>query len=296
VMQRAAGSGADEVFLDLEDGCAPAEKPGARRLIVEALHTYDWGGKTRAVRINSVTAPFCLDDLREVVGGAGANLDCIIIPKVRNAGDIAFVDRALIQLERLFDLQPEAIGIEAQIEDAVGLSHVNDIACASPRLEALAYGPIDFSASMQFPSLASESDAVAHYVLLEIAVAARAAGLQVLDGPYLQVRDLEGLRRAALRSAALGYDGKWVVHPDQIVPCNDAFTPTQSDFDRALRVIERYDHAVDREGRGALILDDEMIDEASRRMAARVVARGRAAGLADSTEVVPARGAGESEG
>jgi len=153
MMEKAASSAADEVFLDLEDACAPLEKPAARSKIVEALRTHDWHGKTRVVRINQVTSQFAFDDLREVVTGAGDVLDCIMVPKVRNAGDIAFVDRALLQLEQALGLPVGRIGIEAQIEDAEGLMRADEIAFSSDRLETLTYGPADFSASMQLPTL-----------------------------------------------------------------------------------------------------------------------------------------------
>lgn len=283
-MAKAAVSAADEVFLDLEDACAPLEKPQARAHVVEALTTHDWGGKVRVVRINQVTGRFALDDLREVVTGAGHVLDCVMVPKVRNPGDIAFVDRTLGALEQTLGLPVGGIGIEAQVEDAPGLLNVEAIAVASPRLETITYGPADFSAAMQFPNLTIANSYaypgdLFHYVLFKLAVAARAAGIQVIDGPYLLIRDLEGFREAAGRAAALGYDGKWVLHPGQIEPCNEVFTPAQEDFDKAVRILEAYRHATEVERRGAVMLGDEMIDEASRKMAQQFEMRGRAAGL-----------------
>jgi citrate lyase subunit beta/citryl-CoA lyase len=287
MMEKAASSAADEVFLDLEDACAPLEKPGARAKVVEALQTHDWGRKTRVVRINQVTSQFAFDDLGEVVGGAGDVLDCIMVPKVRNAGDVAFVDRALLQLEATHGLPVGRIGIEAQIEDAEGLMRAEEIAFASERLETLTYGPADFSAAMQFPSLTVANNYdypgdIFHYVLFKLAVAARAAGIQVIDGPYLLIRDLEGFRAAASRAAALGYDGKWVLHPGQIDPANEVFTPSQVDFDKAARILEAYKHATEVERKGAVMLGDEMIDEASRKMALQFYTRGVAAGLSPS--------------
>ena len=287
MMEKAAASEADEVFLDLEDACAPLEKPAARAKVVEALRTHDWSGKTRVVRINQVTSRFAFDDLREVVSGAGAALDCVMVPKVRNAGDVAFVDRALLQLEQSLGLSVGRIGIEAQIEDANGLMHADEIAFASDRLETLTYGPADFSASMQLPSLtvANTHDYpgdIFHYVLFKLAVAARAAGIQVIDGPYLLIRDIDGFREAASRAAALGYDGKWVLHPGQIGPANEVFTPSQEDFDKSARILEAYRHATEVDRRGAVMLGDEMIDEASRKMAEQFYARGLAAGLQPS--------------
>ena len=293
-MEKAAASAADEVFLDLEDACAPLEKPAARGKVVEALRTHDWHGKTRVVRINQVTSEFAFDDLREVVTGAGDFLDCIMVPKVRNAGDIAFVDRGLLQLEQSLGYEVGRIGIEAQIEDAEGLMRADEIAFSSPRLETLTYGPADFSASMQLPSLSVRNDYnypgdIFHYVLFKLAVAARAAGIQVIDGPYLAIRDIEGYRVVAKRAAALGYDGKWVLHPGQIEPCNEAFTPSQEQFERAIAILEAYKQATEVERRGAVMLGDEMIDEASRKMAQQFFVRGQAAGLrAQPRPAVPA--------
>ncbi len=287
MMEKAAASAADEVFLDLEDACAPLEKPGARAKVVEALRAHDWQGKVRVVRINQVSSQFALDDLREVVTGAGDLLDCVMVPKVQNAGDIAFVDRALGSLEQALGHEHGSIGIEAQVEDALGLMNAEEIAFASKRIETITYGPADFSASMQLPSLtvANAYDYpgdIFHYVLFKLAVAARAAGIQVIDGPYLMIRDIDGFREAAGRAAALGYDGKWVLHPGQIEPANEVFTPSQQAFDKAVRILEAYRHATEVERRGAVMLGDEMIDEASRKMALQFEMRGRAAGLTPS--------------
>jgi len=289
MMEKAASSAADEVFLDLEDACAPLEKPGARAKVVDALRSLDWGGRVRVVRINQVTSPFAFDDLRVIVTDAGDALDCVMVPKVRNAGDIAFVDRALLQLEQTCGLPVGGIGIEAQVEDAEGLMRAEEIAYASDRLETITYGPADFSASMQLPSLTvgnvyNYPGDIFHYVLFKLAVAARAAGIQVIDGPYLLIRDVEGFRAAASRAAALGYDGKWVLHPGQIEPCNDVFTPSQEDFDKAVRILDAYRHATEVDRKGAVMMGDEMIDEASRKMAQQFVLRGTAAGLRPSEE------------
>jgi citrate lyase subunit beta/citryl-CoA lyase len=284
MMEKAASSAADEVFLDLEDACAPLEKPAARVKVVEALRTHDWGHRVRVVRINQVTSPFAFDDLRTIVTEAGAFLDCVMVPKVRNAGDVAFVDRSLLQLEQTLGLEAGRIGIEAQVEDAEGLMRAEEIAFASERLETITYGPADFSASMQLPSLTVGNQYnypgdIFHYVLFKLAVAARAAGIQVIDGPYLLIRDIEGFRDAASRAAALGYDGKWVLHPGQIEPCNEVFTPSQEDFDKAVQILDAYKHATDVERKGAVMMGDEMIDEASRKMAMQFYLRGVAAGL-----------------
>lgn len=289
MMENAARSRADAVFLDLEDACAPHEKPGARTKVVEALTSHDWSGKTVSVRINEVTSPFSFRDLVEVVSGAGRVLDCIMIPKVRNTGDVAVVDRALTQLEGELGLERGGLGIEVQIEDPQGLTNCDAIARESPRVETMIFGPADFSASMQVPSTspgapADELTGLISYVLARLAVAARAAGVQVIDGPYVRISDIEGFRRAAQLSASFGYDGKWVIHPSQIDACNEVFTPAQADVDKARAILDAYRHATDVDGSGAVMHDGEMIDEASRKIAAQVVARAEAAGLRRGSE------------
>jgi citrate lyase subunit beta/citryl-CoA lyase len=285
MMAKAAASAADEVFLDLEDACAPLEKPAARGRVVTALRTHDWTGKVRVVRINQVTSQYAYHDLLEIVEGAGDVLDCVMVPKVQNPGDVAFVDRGLTQLEQELGLVPGAIGIEAQIEDPQGLENAHAIATASPRVETLIFGPADFSASMQLPSLTVAGGSpdypgdIFHYVLFRLAVAARAAGIQVIDGPYLAIRDVEGYAIAARKAAALGYDGKWVLHPGQLDACNAAFTPSQEQFERAAAILDAYHQATEVERKGAVMLGDEMIDEASRKMATQFYMRGVAAGL-----------------
>jgi citrate lyase subunit beta/citryl-CoA lyase len=292
MMGKAAVSSADSVFLDLEDACAPAEKPAARGKVVEALNAHDWSAKTIVVRVNQVTSEFSADDVRDVVEGAGAVIDCLMIPKVRHPGDVAVVEKSLTALEEEQGIPSGQIGIEAQIEDAEGLINAEEIARCSERIETLIFGPADFSASMQFPSLTvggtyDYPGDIFHYVLFKLAVAARAAGVQVIDGPYLLIRDIDGFRDAARRAAALGYDGKWVLHPGQIEPCNQTFTPSQADFDKACEILDAYGHATEVEGKGAVMLGDEMIDEASRKMATQFVMRGHAAGLR-RTEAAPA--------
>ncbi len=209
-----------------------------------------------------------------------------MLPKVTSADHVVWLDLLLGQVEREAGLPPGRTGIEAQIEDAAGLAAVNAIAAASPRLEALVFGPADFMASVGIRSLDvggqpagyTGGDAY-HYALMRILIAARARGLQAIDGPYLKVRDAGGFRRSAASAAALGYDGKWVLHPDQIDAANEVFAPSPADFERASQIIEAYAHATGVEARGAVMLGDEMIDEASHKMARAIVAKGRAAGL-----------------
>jgi citrate lyase subunit beta/citryl-CoA lyase len=286
-LEKAQGLPADEVFLDLEDACAPMAKESARHAIVEALNTGDWGGKIRAVRVNDWTTQWTYRDVITVVEGAGQNLDCVILPKAQDAGQVTALDTLLTQIEKTIGLPVGRIGIEVQIENAAGLVNVDAIAAASPRLEALIFGPADFMASINMRSLVIgeqppgyDADAF-HYILMRILMAARMHDLQVIDGPYLQVRNVDGFRAAARRSAALGYDGKWVLHPDQIAAANEIYAPGQQDYDHAELILDAYDYFTSAAGgvKGAVMLGDEMIDEASRKMALVIAAKGRAAGM-----------------
>jgi citrate lyase subunit beta/citryl-CoA lyase len=278
----------DEVFLDLEDAVAPLAKPEARRTVVAALTEGGWGERVRAVRVNDWSTPWTYRDVVDVVEGAGVDLDCLMLPKVTGPEHVAALDLLLTQVERATGLEVGRIGIEAQIEDARGLLAADAIAKASPRLETLIFGPADFMASVAMRSLVvgeqppgyDVGDAY-HHVLMGILLAARANDRQAIDGPYPAVRDVEGLRRVAGRSAALGYDGKWVLHPAQVDAVNEVFSPRQEDYDRAEDVLDAYAWYTSEAGgaRGAAMLGDEMIDEASRKMALVVAGRGRAAGM-----------------
>jgi citrate lyase subunit beta/citryl-CoA lyase len=296
MIDKARGLPADQVFLDLEDACAPLAKPGARKTIVDALNEGGWDGKTRVVRVNDWTTEWTYRDVVEVVEGAGANLECIMLPKVQTAEQVHALDLLLTQIEKTMGYDVGRIGIEAQIENARGLVNVDAIATASPRVETIIFGPADFMASINMKSLVvgeqppgyDVGDAY-HYILMRILMAARANSLQAIDGPYLQIRDLDGFQRVAGRSAALGYDGKWVLHPGQIEPCNELFSPRQEDYDKAELILDAYAHFTSEAGgkRGAAMLGDEMIDEASRKMATVVAAKGRAAGLTRTSKFEP---------
>jgi citrate lyase subunit beta / citryl-CoA lyase len=292
-LQKARDLPADEVFLDLEDAVAPAAKADSRGQVVQALRAGGWGSKIRAVRVNDATTGWAYRDVVEVVEQAGNCLDAIVLPKVTGPRDIGWLDLLLGQIEQAEGLPAGKIGIEAQIEDAAGLAAVDQVAAASPRLEALVFGPADFMASLGMRSLAvgaqptgyAAGDAF-HYPHMRILVAARAHGLQAIDGPFAAIGDLAGLQRSAASVAALGYDGKWVVHPGQIEVVNGEFSPSQHEYDRAELLLEAYDYYTG-QGRGAAMLDGEMIDEASRKMALVAAARGRAAGLARTSGFEP---------
>jgi len=276
---------ADEVFLDLEDAVAPAAKDEARDNAVAALTSGSWRAGIRGVRVNDATTPWAYRDVVALAEGAGGALDVIVLPKVTEPGHIVWLDLLLTQIERATGRDGDPIGIDAQIEDAQGLAAVDAIAAASDRLESLVFGPADFMASIGMPSLSvGQADSgyagdAFYYPLMRILVAARAHGLQAIDGPYVKVRDVDGFRRAAGSVAALGFDGKWVLHPDQVTAANETFTPRPADYERAEQILDAYDHATTVDQRGAVLLGDEMIDEAMRKMALRVALKGRAAGL-----------------
>jgi citrate lyase subunit beta / citryl-CoA lyase len=291
MLDKAQGLPADHVFLDLEDAVAPLAKAEARGNVVAALTGGDWTGKTRTVRVNGLQTEWTYQDVIAVVEGAGEHLDALILPKVGGPEHVQWLDLTLTQLERALGLPVNGIGIEVQIEDARGLANVEAIAASSTRVETLIFGPADFMASVNMPSLAVgalQPDYPGdpfHYVLMRILVAARAYGLQAIDGPHLQIHDLDGFRASARRSAALGFDGKWVLHPGQIEPANEIYAPSQSEYEHAEAILAAYEHATsDGGGRvGAVMFGDEMIDEASRAMALVIAAKGRAAGLKPST-------------
>jgi citrate lyase subunit beta / citryl-CoA lyase len=283
MLTKARSLPADEIFIDLEDSVAPGQKSEARSNAIAALNEGDWGGKTVALRVNGVGTSWTADDIATVVGKAGARLDSVIVPKVQHGHEVMFVDHLLRMIEQSRE-RKRAVGIEAQIESALGLANASEIARSSPRLEALVFGPADMSASLGLPAVTPGLPMPGypgdhwHAVMMHILITARAVGLQAIDGPHLAIKDLDGLRAGSERARALGYDGKWAVHPGQIEVLNEVFTPTQGDYDKAEAVLESYGRAT-AEGLGVLMFGSEMIDEASARMAERVVERGRAAGL-----------------
>ncbi len=286
-LEKAKSLNSDQVFLDLEDACAPLAKPSARKNIVAALNEGGWGQRLRVVRVNDWTTHWTYRDVIEVVEGAGANLDCIMLPKVADAAQVQALDILLTQIEKTNGLEVGKIGIEAQIETAQGLINVNDIAFASPRIETIIFGPADFMASINMKSLvvgALHPDYPGdpfHYILMQILMAARARGVHAIDGPFLQVRDVPAFEEVAKRSAMLGFDGKWVLHPGQIEPANEIYAPSQEDYDHAELILDAYEHATSEAGgkKGSAMLGEEMIDEASAKMALVIAGKGRAAGM-----------------
>ena len=282
---------ADQVFLDLEDSVAPDAKAQARTQVAASLAEGGWAGQLRGVRVNDWTTPWTHADVIDVVAAAGADLDVVILPKVTDVSHVQALDLLLTQLEITHALPVGRIGVEAQIENAEGLTNVDAIA-AGPRVQALILGPADMMASLNMRTLVvgeqpegyDVGDAY-HHVFMRILVAARTRGINAIDGPFLKVRDVEAFRRVAGRAAALGFDGKWVLHPDQIAAGNEIFSPRQDDYDHAELILEAYEWHTSSAGgaRGAVMLGDEMIDEASRKMALVIAAKGRAAGMDRTT-------------
>ena len=268
-------SEADAVFLDLEDAVAPDSKSAARRDVASALGELDWGGRPSLFRANALDTPYFYRDLIEVVEEAGDSLGAVIIPKVNRPEDLYAVSVLLSGMELALDLEPGRIRLEAQIESAEGLSNVDAIARATPRLEALHFGPGDFAASLGMPlnsiGVMDEWDEAYpghrfHYAMQRIVVAARAAGLRVLDGPVADYGDEEGLRRSCLIARSLGFDGKWCIHPAQIELVNEVFSPTEGELEWARKVVAAYEKA-NAEGSGSASVVGQMVDAASIKLA-----------------------------
>jgi citrate lyase beta subunit len=264
-LAKAAELAADEVVIDLEDAVAVGAKDEARAAVVAALS--DWTGSGVAVRVNGPGTPWCHLDIA-AVGALAEMPGSIVVPKVESPGDLAFVDRLLDGVEA-GARRERPLRVQALIETAAGLANVQEIAAASPRLDALILGYADLAASL---GGARDLDAwlPAQHELL---VAARANGLQAIDGPYLGVAPDESFHAAAARARDLGFDGKWAIHPSQVDALNDAFTPDESAVARARAVVAALESAKE----GAVTLDGEMLDEAIRAAALRVLARAGAA-------------------
>jgi citrate lyase subunit beta/citryl-CoA lyase len=271
----------DMVFLDLEDAVARSKKKEAREIAASAIRTGGWGDKVLCVRVNGWQSRLTLRDLGAVVLGGGQRLDEVMLPKVESVSEVVALDLVLGQLEDEGGLEPYSIGIEVQIESPKGLHHVEEICSGSQRIEAVVFGPVDFAAACHMPVLTGGGEIASypgdhfHYALAKILMAARIAGIQAIDGPYLKIQDIEGLRSYSRRAMSLGYDGKWAVHPNQIAVIEEVFRPEQEVFDRAVDILAAYERAVSAEERGAFVFGDEMIDEASRKMAEAFVRRGK---------------------
>ena len=275
--EKAPSSGADLVFLDLEDACAPLVKESARAIAVEALIGQDWGRTVRAVRVNGLDTPWCHGDVVELVTGAREALDVIIVPKARSARDVWWFDVLLTQLETKLHLK-KRIALEVLIEEAEGLSNAAEIARSSDRLEAIIFGAGDLSASMHarvdgnFDPVSEYPGDFWHFARVQILAAARGAGIDAIDAPYPAYQDPDGYRRAATHASLLGYDGKWAIHPGQVPIANEVFAPTALEIADAEESVEIYRKS-EAEGVGAIGREGKLVDAAHMRLAANVLHR-----------------------
>jgi citrate lyase subunit beta / citryl-CoA lyase len=286
--ERSASSGADLVFLDLEDACAPVAKEAARGTAAAALRDLDWGRTVRAVRVNGIDTPWCHGDIIEVVTGAREALDVLIVPKARRARDVWWVDVLLTQLETKLGLQ-KRIGLEVLIEEAEGLSNAAEIARASDRLEAIIFGAGDLSASLKarvdgnFDPVGDYPGDFWHFARVQVLAAARGAGIDAIDAPFPAYQDPDGYRRSATHAALLGFDGKWAIHPSQIPIANEVFAPTEAEVADAREAIEVYRRS-EAEGVGAIGREGRLVDAAHMRLAENVLYKAQLAGGARGPE------------
>jgi citrate lyase subunit beta/citryl-CoA lyase/malyl-CoA/(S)-citramalyl-CoA lyase len=272
---KASESVADVIMLDLEDSVPVGDKANARKTIIDSLLTVDWNRKTLTVRINGLDTPFGYRDLLEVAEAAGHLLDAIVIPKVNHAGDVHCISRMLdgIEMNKGFT---NRIGIEASIETAVGLVNVAETAKASHRLKTLVFGIADYSASVgaRLVSLSGHGEKEEeiypghrwNFALSRMVMVAKANGLMAIDAPYGNFKDPQGLEKSSIMACALGCDGKWAIHPDQIETINQVFSPSLEDVERAKKVLDAY-HKAEAGGRGAVAVEGRMIDQATVRLA-----------------------------
>jgi citrate lyase subunit beta/citryl-CoA lyase len=282
-MAKAAASLADEVILDLEDACAPSQKVAARQTLIEVLKTADFGDKVVAFRPNGVQTGLFYRDVIEVVEAAGARLHVLVLPKARGPQDVHFADQLLTQIEQSAGLVPGRIRLEVLIESAAGLLAAREIATASPRLDSLIFGIADYAGDLGMRQF-QEDPALFHYPRAHIVAAAKSAGLQAIDAVTVQYKDLARCRSDSEAAARLGFDGKWAVHPNQLVVINEAFTPTRDELSRAILLLERYAAADTEAGEGAITEAGEMIDAATLRVEWKKIEIGRKVGLLDSAD------------
>jgi citrate lyase subunit beta/citryl-CoA lyase len=263
MMAKAAASETDEVVFDLEDGCAPSQKIAARKTLIEAFNTLDFHGKIRAFRPNGIHTKFFYRDVIEVVEAAGSKIDVIILPKIQDAPDVLFADLLLTQIEQNTGLPVGRIRLEALIESAKAVLHAEQIAASSPRLAALIFGVLDYAGNIGARDPIREQFALYHYPKAKTVAAARAAGIDVIDGVTLQFRDLQQCENDARFAAQMGFDGKWAIHPDQVPVINRIFTPSQEEITRAQEIITLFEKSDADSGVGAIVYKDEMVDAAS---------------------------------
>jgi citrate lyase subunit beta/citryl-CoA lyase len=279
MMAKAAASAADQVMFDLEDACAVSQKVQARQTVIEAFKTLDFQGKLRAFRPNNIRTKFFYRDLIEVVEAAGQQIDVVVIPKCYGPEDILFVDRLLSQIEENMGFEIGRIKLEVLIESADAVLHAEQIARCTPRMSGLIFGLVDFAGDIGAQELGSEQFFYYNYAKAKCITAARAAGITVVDGVTLAIRDLEACSRDAQMGARMGFDGKWAIHPAQIEAIHAAYTPGAEAIARARRIVDAYEQADLQGGLGAIVVDDQMVDAALLRVEWRTLAIAQQAGL-----------------
>lgn len=278
MLERAASSDADVVFCDLEDSVSPSEKDRARATTISALVELDWGRKLRGVRINAIDSIWAVDDIIKLATKAGDNLDLIIVPKVKRPRDIWFVETLLNNIDNQLSRRP-SIALEILIEEVEALVHIDEIAFCSPRIQALIIGPGDLAASQGVRTLSTGAPSAGypgdlwHYARSRLVVAARAAGVDAIDGPFSSFRDPDGYRAQAVQTSIMGFVGKWAIHPSQIPIANDVFSPTAEELNRAKEIVAAYNEA-ERHGFGAANHNGHMIDAATVRILRGILERG----------------------
>ncbi|CAI8434451.1 MAG: L-malyl-CoA/beta-methylmalyl-CoA lyase [Rhodobiaceae bacterium UBA7378] len=282
MLTKAAAIGADHVFCDLEDAVAPSAKAGARDTIADALNGLDWGKTVRCVRVNDVGTQWCHEDIITLVEKAGANIDTILLPKPLNAADVQFADKLLTQLEMKLGLE-KTIGLEVLIEEVEAMQNVNEIARSCARLECMIFGMGDYAASQglvmkNIGDTQGYPGDIFHYPRYHMTIAARAAGLDAVDGPFVDFNNDAAYREECQRALSLGMVGKWAIHPSQITPAIEIFSPTQDDVDFAREVISVYRKA-EAEGIGSVGHKGVMVDAASARLFQNTVDRADLIGM-----------------
>ena len=286
MIQKTAAARADAVCIDLEDAVAPDEKEASRANVARAYRELDFGNKLRMFRMNGLDTHFAYRDLVEIVEAAGDRIDLVVVPKVNRPEDIYVVETLLGQIES-YKSYSRPIGIEALIETALGCLNIREIAACSERLEGFVYGPGDYAASVRMPMESigelDENDRVYpghrwHHIMHSIVSAAKAYNKRAVDGPFAGIKNPEGLTQACKIGRAMGFDGKWCIHPSQIETVNQTFVPSEKEIDWARTVLDEYEAAL-REGRGAISVKGKMIDVASLRMCRTIVERAKLAGL-----------------
>lgn len=282
MLHKAAGLEVDHVFLDLEDAVAPSAKREARQKVVHALNNFDWKAKTLCVRVNDTTTEYCAEDIIEVVEGSQGRLDLVMLPKPLDPSDLAFCDKLIGQIE-IKHRREKRIGLECLIEEVEAMMNVEAIAGSTPRLEAIIFGMGDYSASqgVSIADIGGESGYpgdIWHYQRQKVTVAARAHGIDAVDGPFANFGDPDTFREECRRAMILGMVGKWAIHPSQVPIAQEVFSPTQADVVRARAMMRAYEEALAR-GEGSVKYEGRMIDVASVRIVRNLVEKAELIGM-----------------